>query len=256
MTEEEKKKSVRKRKRLKRAEEKRKDAKAGIAAALTGAVGHNVYRKGANRAVLGVYGAGQKKAFNINDIQKHAPGKFKSSKVFYTNSGPHYNAAVFDIQKGLAKQLTGQSGRYVAIEPGKAAVAAHEIAHLRGFAPNNKVAAGVMALSGGLGSGRGVVGKLLPSYGIVRGMKGEELSNKEKGVMAAATAPLLLEETRANINALRTLRSMKRAGLGSHSVMPLLASQLSYTAMAAAPFAAHRIAKFTRDQMDKRKAKQ
>jgi hypothetical protein len=256
MTKEEKKKSVRKKKRLERLRKKRKDVGAGIVAGSAGVIGHNMYRSAATKSVLGVYGATKKKHFNIDDVQKHAPGKFKSAKVFYTNGGPHYNAAVFDIQKSMAKQITGQSGRYVAIAPGNAAVAAHEIAHLRGLAPNNKLTGGLLALSSGLSSGRGVVGKLMPSYGIVRGMQGQELSNKEKGVMAAAAAPLLLEETRANINALRTLRSMKRAGLGSHSVLPLLASQLSYTAMATAPFVAHGIAKYTRERMDKRRGAQ
>jgi hypothetical protein len=90
-------------------------------------------------------------------------------------------------------------------------------------------------------------GLLMPGYGIYKGMKGEELNNAEIAGSLAVSAPMVLEETRANINAYRTLRNMRKAGLGRRSVAPLIGSQLSYLAAAASPYIANRAALAGRD---------
>jgi hypothetical protein len=182
--------------------------------------------------------------YKVSDILKHAPGKADHTKV-YQVADPrqsHYNPALTAADRDLAHMATGQGGKYVGIPKTSASLAAHEIAHSRGGMLNTKLGRAAYDQSKKFSSPMSKRGLLMPGYGIYKGMKGEELSNGEIAGSLAVSAPMVLEETRANVNAYRTLRNMKKAGLGRRSIAPLIGSQLSYMAAAASPYIANKAA--------------
>lgn len=165
--------------------------------------------------------------------------------------GSHY-ASELAVQSAAPKNLRSAMAlrpfkkRYVAIPATyNPAIAAHELGHAS--SPMLRSTAGQLAY----GMSTLATTKASPLFGLYRGARGEDLSTKEKATLLAVAAPMVIEETRANAIALGAMRRLRRGKPRSlKAYAPILGSELSYLAAAAAPFIAHKAAKTARDFFD------
>jgi len=187
--------------------------------------------------------------FDMEKLRKSVTGKSKDgSLVMIDNKSPlssHY-ASKHVIDAGGAP-LGRKSGgkRYVSSPHDNAAITAHELAHSSSKFVNHKAGAVAYGLST-----LGTAGAL-PIAAMIQGARGEDLTKTEAAGMLGVSAPMLYEESRANIKAFQALRKMKHRDGLLRASLPLIGSQLSYTGMAALPFAIRKGAKTAREYVDK-----
>jgi len=156
----------------------------------------------------------------------------KQKIIFEEHSMPAYESR---LASGKEHDIirVGPDGRFR-----QASIVAHELGHAS--SPMLKHKAGLVAYSGGL---LGTLGDTV--YAAKLGAEGKELSKTHKLVSAGITAPVIIEETRANAKALQTLHRFggRKAVLAGLPV--ILGSETSYLSLGALPTAANYIARKT-----------
>jgi hypothetical protein len=192
----------------------------------------------------------KKENFDMGRLRELVTGKAEDSSLatLHTKT-PHgldsHYASQYVVDKGLAPySLESGNLRYVAAPEGNAAITAHELSHSSSKLINSKPGAVAYGISTKATQG------LSPLYGLVQGARGKDLSTTEKATMLGISAPMLYEETRANLKAFNALRQLKHKQGLLRASLPLLGSQLSYSAAASMPFIAHKGAKSARDYID------
>jgi len=119
---------------------------------------------------------------------------------------------------------------------GNPAMNAHEIAHAKGPIGGDWKGSALYGVSN-TGS------SIMSSVALSKGLKGKELSKKQRFLAAALALPQLAEETRANVQAAKALHRVGGKEALKSGAPALIGSQLSYLANAAAAVGGDKIVK-------------
>ena len=181
----------------------------------------------------------------LEELEKAVSGA-KGRKISYENGGEATLKNLL-LRKTSPKMVPGELTSKItkgAVGPenvvhtakGNPAINAHEIAHAKGPVGGGWKGS---ALYGASNTGSSI----MSSIAINKGLKGKELSKKQRFLAAALALPQLAEETRANVQAAKALHRVGGKEALKSGAPALIGSQLSYLANAAAAVGGDKIVK-------------
>ena len=196
-------------------------------------------------SVLGTTGAvrllkaGPKEKYDYDKLHEIVRGEAPNDKLkmFHVSdaTGSHFSPESASKTGATPFALKAGGKAYVAVPENNVAISAHELVHSRGGV-SKPIGMGIYSASK-FGT------PLAGLYATIQGARGKDLTTGDDIGIAASVAPMLLEETRANVGAFNAIRKMKLQHGLLRTALPLVGSELSYATAAASPFIGHYVAK-------------